>query len=78
MRKSLPDNIKDVLITPYLSDEQREARISLRVKETSPELKRTELVEKIREHAVNELGFEEEHIRFTGMLVLWVTGLLIK
>ncbi|UZJ46232.1 MMPL family transporter [Marinimicrobium sp. C6131] len=71
MRNALPDNIKQVLIEPYLSDEHNEARISLRVQETSPELKRTELVEKIRTHAVQELGFEEDHIRFTGMLVLY-------
>ena len=71
MRNALPDNIKQVLIEPYLSDEHNEARISLRVQETSPELKRTELVEKIRTHAVQELGFEEDNIRFTGMLVLY-------
>jgi len=71
MRNALPDNIKEVLIEPYLSDEHNEARISLRVQETSPELKRTELVEKIRTHAVQELGFEEDNIRFTGMLVLY-------
>ncbi len=71
MRKALPDNIKEVLIEPYLSDENNEARVSLRVQETSPELKRTELVEKIRTHAVEELGFEDDNVRFTGMLVLY-------
>ncbi len=71
MRKALPDNIKEVLIAPYLSDEHNEARVSLRVRETSPELTRTELVDKIRTHAVEELGFEEDNIRFTGMLVLY-------
>lgn len=71
MRKSLPDEIQDTLIAPYLSDQAGEARISLRVKETSPELKRTELVKKIRTHATEELGFEPDNVRFTGMLVLY-------
>jgi len=71
MRKSLPEQIQDSLIAPYLSDQAGEARITLRVKETSPELKRTELVEKIRSHATGELDFEPDNIRFTGMLVLY-------
>jgi len=71
MRKSLPGEIQDTLIAPYLSDQAGEARITLRVKETSPELKRTELVETIRSHATGELGFEPDNIRFTGMLVLY-------
>ncbi|WP_347330891.1 efflux RND transporter permease subunit [Marinimicrobium locisalis] len=71
MRKSLPDNIREVLVKPYLSDEHRQTRITLRVQETSPELNRMELVEKIREHAVNELDFEADNLRFTGMLVLY-------
>lgn len=71
MRKALPDNIKEVLITPYLSDEHRQTRITLRVQETSPKLNRMELVDKIREHAINELGFEADNLQFTGMLVLY-------
>ncbi|WP_341936281.1 efflux RND transporter permease subunit [Marinimicrobium sp. C2-29] len=71
MRNSLPENIKKVLIEPYLSDEHNQARVSLRVKETSPELNRIQLVEKIREYAVEEVGFEEDQVRFTGMLVLY-------
>ncbi|MGD8175580.1 efflux RND transporter permease subunit [Marinimicrobium sp. ARAG 43.8] len=71
MRNALSDDIKNVLIKPYLSDANGETRISLRVKETSPELKRTELVEKIRTHAIDELGFAPEQVHFTGMLVLY-------
>ncbi|WP_036186951.1 efflux RND transporter permease subunit [Marinimicrobium agarilyticum] len=71
MRKSLPDNIREVLIKPYLSDEHRQTRITLRVQETSPELNRMALVEKIRDHAVNELDFEADNLQFTGMLVLY-------
>lgn len=71
LRRMLSDDISDFLIAPYLSDEAQQARITLRVKETSPELKRSELVEKIRAYAVDEVGFKPEQVNFTGMLVLY-------
>jgi hypothetical protein len=71
LRRMLSDDISDFLIAPYLSDESQQARITLRVKETSPDLKRSELVEKIRAYAVDEVGFEPEQVNFTGMLVLY-------
>jgi uncharacterized protein len=71
MRRSLPPEITEVLINPYLSDQHQQARITLRVKETSPELERMRLVEKIHTYAHEELGFEWDQLRFTGMLVLY-------
>ncbi len=71
MRQNLPDNIKEVLVKPYLSDPHNQARVTLRVKETSPHLNRMQLVDKIRNHATTELGFEQDQVRFTGMLVLY-------
>lgn len=71
MRQNLPDNIKEVLVKPYLSDPHSQARLTLRVKETSPDLNRMQLVDKIRTQATTELGFEEDQVRFTGMLVLY-------
>ncbi len=71
LRRMLSDDITDFLIAPYLSDAEQEARITLRVKETSPELKRAELVEKIRQFTQDDMGLAEEQVRFTGMLVLY-------
>lgn len=71
IRQKLPDIVKDVLVTPYLSEEANQTRISLRAKETDPNLRRAELVEKIRQYAVNEIGLKEEQVHFTGMLVLY-------
>jgi predicted RND superfamily exporter protein len=71
LRRMLPDEIKNFLINPYLSDEIQQTRISLRVKETTPDLRRAELVEKIRSYAINEIGLKPEQIHFTGMLVLY-------
>ncbi|WP_053094204.1 RND family transporter [Cellvibrio sp. pealriver] len=71
MRNMLSDDIKGFLIKPYLSDEQQQTRITLRVIETTPDLKRAELVEKIRQYAITEGGFKPEQVNFTGMLVLY-------
>lgn len=71
LRRMLSDDIRNFLVDPYLSDVDQQARITLRVKETSSELKRSELVEKIRAFAQNEVGFKPEQVKFTGMLVLY-------
>jgi len=71
MRNSLSKDIKDVLIEPYISDAQQQARITLRVKETTPNLRRAELVERIRAYALNDAKFKPEQIHFTGMLTLY-------
>lgn len=71
LRNMLSEDIRGFLIEPYLSDENQQARITLRVKETSPNLKRSELVEQIRAYAENEIGLKPEQIKFTGMLVLY-------
>lgn len=69
MKKSVTPEINAVLVDPYLSGDQ--ARITLRIMETHPELKRMELVEKIRTFLLTEGGFEPEQVRFSGLLVLY-------
>lgn len=71
MRNMFSEDIRGFLIDPYLFDEAGQTRITLRVQETSPELKRAELVEKIRDYAVDDMGLAPEQIHFTGMLVLY-------
>ena len=71
LRGVLPDSINDVLIKPYLSDSDQQARITMRLVETSPELDRMAIIEKIRTHAVNELGYSSDEMKFTGLLVLY-------
>ena len=71
LKKNLPREIDQVLVEPYLRDEQSETRITVRVKETSRNLKRDELLKEVRNHLQNELGFEPDQFRLTGMLVLY-------
>jgi len=71
VEKSMPDSIKGMMVDPYFSKEREEARITIRVKETSKELHRDEFLKKVHNQLVNELGFAPEQVHFTGMLVLY-------
>ncbi len=71
VRRSLPDDIKQIVVDPYLASETDQARISVRVMETSHTLKRAELLQEIRSHLINDMGFAEDQVQLTGMLVLY-------
>ena len=69
--QNLTSDIKDALITPYLSPDGDEARISVRVKETSHQLNRNELLKQLEGFLQNEMGFSHGQYELTGMLVLY-------
>ncbi|MBB3169284.1 efflux RND transporter permease subunit [Simiduia aestuariiviva] len=72
LRQSLPDNVNKLLVSPYLSAEHNQARITLRVKETDPNLRRAELIEKIRAYATGDaLDLAPAQVKFSGVLVLY-------
>ena len=71
VEKSLPEDINSMMVDPYFSKAREEARITIRVKETSKELRRDEFLHKVRARLTNELGFAPERVQFTGMLVLY-------
>ena len=71
IRKLMPDNVKDSLVNPYLSPDANQIHINMRLIESDPTLRRSQLIEKIRTHLVEELKFAPETIHFTGMVVLY-------
>jgi predicted RND superfamily exporter protein len=71
VQKSLPDDIKDMMVSPYFSEDTEQARVSVRVKETSENLRRDEFLQRVRAHLLDDLGFAPEQVEFTGMLVLY-------
>lgn len=71
LRRELPVEINKLLIDPYLSETANQARISVRVVESDPTLKRMQLVQEIREFLEIEVGLKPEQIHFTGLLVLY-------
>ncbi len=71
MEKSLPDEVKQVLYSPYISVENNQARISLRVHDLYPGLKRKELVERIENYVKNQGAVKPENVRLSGILILY-------
>ena len=71
MRQNLSDEIYQQMVAPYLLEDIDEARIQLRAKETGGQLRRAELLEKIHQYAIDEVGIAPKNIRFTGILVLY-------
>ena len=61
----------ELLVNPYIDEKTNQTRITMRVNETQGELNRQELLNKIHLFAVNEAGFTEEQVNFTGILVLY-------
>ena len=71
MRKSLSPDIYQQIVAPYLIEERNEARIQLRAMETQGQLKRAELLARIDQFIVEELGYHNNEAQFTGLLVLY-------
>lgn len=67
----LPKKFRDIVLTPYVSVENNQVRLSVRVRDSEKSLRRNELLEKIRYDLVNKLGFKKQHVHLTGMLVLY-------
>ena len=71
VQKSLPDDIKGMMVSPYFSEDTEQARVTVRVKETSKNLRRDEFLKRVHAHLLDNLGFAPEQVQFTGMLVLY-------
>ena len=67
----IPDQIKEEIIDPYISIENNEARIALRVKDSDEKLRRNELIKKINYDLKNELGLKQNEFRLSGVLILF-------
>ncbi|MFN2360077.1 MAG: RND family transporter [Marinobacter sp.] len=68
---AVPDDLQDILLTPYISEEHDQTRFSIRILETSPDLRRQELLDGIRSHLTGEMGFDDDQVQLTGMTVMY-------
>ena len=67
----IPDEIKKEIISPYISVEKDEARISLRIKDSLENLKRNDLIKKIEIDLEKKLGLNKDEYKLTGVLILF-------
>ena len=67
----LPDNIKKEIVNPYISIENSEARISLRIKDSDENLRRNDLINKIKIDLQDKLNLKEDEFRLAGVLIIF-------
>ena len=67
----IPDEIKTEIISPYISVEKDEARISVRVKDSLKNLRRNDLINKINNEINTKLGFNKDEYKLAGVLILF-------
>ncbi|MDD5458237.1 MAG: MMPL family transporter [Phycisphaerae bacterium] len=66
-----PDKFRNMLVKPYVSVNDNEARFWVRVKDSQKSLRRNELLGKIKRDMTGKLGFGEKQVHLAGMLVLY-------
>ncbi len=67
----IPDEIKKEIVSPYISVEKDEARISLRIKDSLKDLRRNELITKIKTDLNEKLELDEKEYQLAGVLILF-------
>ena len=71
MNKKIPEGIRSEMIDPYISIDHNEARFSARILDSLENLRRKDLLEKIRNDLTNKFELSEDMVTTAGMLVLY-------
>ena len=69
--KRMPEELRKTMIVPYVSEKNNEARINIRILDSLKNLRRKELLEKIKHDLVTNYQIAADKIQITGILVLY-------
>ena len=67
----IPEAIKKEIVTPYISVDEDEARISVRIKDSLENLRRNDLIKKINSDLNTKLGLDRDEYKLAGVLILF-------
>ena len=67
----IPEAIKKEIVSPYISVEKDEARISIRIRDSLKNLRRNDLINKINSELNTKLGLNKEEYKLAGVLILF-------
>ena len=67
----IPETIKKEIVSPYISVEKDEARISIRIKDSLKDLRRNDLINKINSELNTRLGLDKNEYKLAGVLILF-------
>ena len=71
LRSVLPEDIRETLLYSYINKDDSVVRISTRINESSTNLNRNELLEKINYDLQNEFDLKPDQYEITGLAVLY-------
>jgi len=69
--KELPEQYRKIILSPYVSVENSQVRFSIRIRDSEPDLRRDELLKRMRREMTEKLGLKAETVHFTSLLVLY-------
>ena len=67
----LPEDMQEVLLRPFLSEDGNRLRVLLRVIDSDVNLRRAELIERVDRFLGEEMAYDESRYRQSGLLVLY-------
>ncbi len=67
----IPEEIKKEIISPYISVDDDEARITVRIKDSLKDLRRNDLIKKIDNELNTKLNFQKDEYKLAGVLILF-------
>ena len=67
----IPEEIKKEIISPYISVDADEARITVRIKDSLENLRRNEFISRLQSEINTKLGFEKDEYKLSGVLILF-------
>ncbi|MFT7288890.1 MAG: putative RND superfamily exporter protein [Halieaceae bacterium] len=70
-QNALPEDVRLQLVDPYFDRAKDEARITVRVKETSRNLRRAQFLRNLEQELIDAGQLDPGQMRFTGMLVMY-------
>ncbi len=69
--EKLPDEYKKIILDPYISTNNNQARVTLRVKDSDPLLRRNELINKIKSEAPKVIEVNSNQVKLSNILILY-------
>ena len=67
----IPEEIRKEIISPYISVQDNEARISVRIKDSTKDLRRNDLINKIKSELISEIGLAKDEYKLAGVVILF-------
>lgn len=71
MYNHLSPEYKKILLSPYVSIDNNEARFVVRIIDSNPNLRRNELLQKIQTELETKVGLDPKEFKLAGMMVLY-------